>query len=126
MANPPTPPPPDLGTPTPPPPDLNAPSPPPLGSDSNQTSSSATPNPGTGKQLGLVPPAAETYKFGDRKHFDLAMSEIDGLHESLREARKFALFVMTKDRTWPETEAELRLIHEECIWHLQNDHGIVI
>ncbi|MEK7471813.1 MAG: hypothetical protein AAB624_01060 [Patescibacteria group bacterium] len=126
MTNPPTPPPPDLGTPKPPPPDLDSPTPPPLGSDTSQTNPPILPDPGTGKHQGPALPAADTYKFGDQKHFDLAMSEIDGLHESLRAAREFALFVMTKDRTWPEVEAEVRLIHEECHWHLEHDHGIVI
>lgn len=123
-----TPPPADLGTPKPPPPDTSTPKPPSLGTNqsTSPTDQSGLPDLGTGKEQRPALPAAETFIFGNRKHFDLALSEIDDLRAALTVAREFALFAMKKDRTWPELEAEIRHIHEECHWHMEHDHGIII
>lgn len=128
MPDSPTPPPPDLSSPTPPQPDTSTPKPPSLGTvqDSSKIDQSTLPDLGTGKEQRPAAPAAETYIFGNRAHYDLAMSQIDELQIALRVAREFASFAMTKDRTWPEAEAEIRHIHEECHWHLEHDHGIII
>lgn len=123
-----TPPPADLSSPSPPPPDTSTPKPPSLGDVKNpgQVDQSTLPDLGTGKEQRPIRPAADTYIFGNKKHYDLAMSEIDDLREGLVVAREFASFVMTKDRTWPETEEVIRHVHEECHWHMEHDHGIII